>query len=109
MRLLWSTVSVPFVVRDGYIRRDVFASHDAQAMQKARQERDRNLLVACAAACLSLLLSLLEYVTRFATVRAAITGEAFFAAGRNVVALLSRNAMDAFGVWWVPGVWWGGV
>ncbi|KAG2437308.1 hypothetical protein HXX76_005965 [Chlamydomonas incerta] len=73
-----------------------------QAMQKARQERDRNLLVACAAACLSLLLSLVEYVTRFATVRAAITGEAFFAAGRNVVALLSRNAMDAFGVWWLP-------
>ncbi|KAG2453175.1 hypothetical protein HYH02_002499 [Chlamydomonas schloesseri] len=73
-----------------------------QAMQKARQERDRNLLFACAAACLGLLLSLVEYVTRFATVRAAITGEAFFAAGRNVVALLSRNAMDAFGVWWLP-------
>jgi hypothetical protein len=32
-------------------------------------------------------------------VRAAISGEAFFAAGRSVVGLLSRNAMDAFGVW----------
>lgn len=70
-------------------------------MEKARKERGENLLAACAAACLSLLLGLIEYVTRFATVRAAITGEAFFAAGRNVVNLLRRNFMDAFGVWWV--------
>ncbi|GFR47647.1 hypothetical protein Agub_g9390, partial [Astrephomene gubernaculifera] len=73
-----------------------------QAMEKARQERDRNLLAACAAACCSLLLSLLEFVTRFATVRAAVTGEAFLTAGRGVVQLLKRNAMDAFGVWWLP-------
>ncbi len=75
-------------------------------MEKARKERGDNLFAACAAACLSLLLGLMEYVTRFATVRAAITGEAFFAAGRNVVNLLRRNFMDAFGVWWVRGLAW---
>ncbi|EFJ50294.1 hypothetical protein VOLCADRAFT_103885 [Volvox carteri f. nagariensis] len=69
-----------------------------QAIQKARREQGNNIVAACVAACLSVLLALMEFVTRFATVRAAITGEAFFTAGRNVVALLSRNAMDAFGV-----------
>ncbi|KAG2485912.1 hypothetical protein HYH03_015356 [Edaphochlamys debaryana] len=73
-----------------------------QALQKARKESSRNLVFACAAACLQLLLTFAEFVTRFATVRAALTGEAFMAAGRNVVALCARNAMDAFGVWWLP-------
>ena len=35
----------------------------------------------------------------FATMRCALSGEAFWTAGRNVVALLKRNALDAFGVW----------
>ncbi|GLC69971.1 hypothetical protein PLESTF_000905200 [Pleodorina starrii] len=69
-----------------------------QAMEKARRERGQNLIAACATVCLSLLLALVEFVTRFATVRAAITGEAFMDAGRNVVPLLTRNAMGAFGV-----------
>lgn len=37
-----------------------------------------------------------------AQVRMAMTGEAFVNAGRGVVDLLARNAMDAFGVWWLP-------
>jgi hypothetical protein len=36
-------------------------------------------------------------VTKFATVRAAITGEAFFEAGRNVTDLLMRNFLKAYG------------
>lgn len=73
-----------------------------QAIEKARKESRTNLAMACAAACLSLLLAFVEYITRFATIRAAITGEAFMLAGRNVVGLLKRNAMNAFGVWWLP-------
>lgn len=57
-----------------------------------------DLLSACAAA----VLSLLEGITKFATVQMAITGEPFFTAGRRVVALLSRNLMDTAAVWWLP-------
>ncbi|GLI62333.1 hypothetical protein VaNZ11_004941 [Volvox africanus] len=71
-------------------------------LKKLRRDSTTNLFAACLAACLSMLLTLVEFVTQFATVRAAITGEGFLAAGRNVVALLKRNFMDAFGVWWLP-------
>jgi hypothetical protein len=42
--------------------------------------------------------SAVEYVTKFATVRMAVTGEPLLAAGRGAVDLLKRNFMDAFGV-----------
>jgi hypothetical protein len=32
----------------------------------------------------------------------AMTGQRFFDAGRSVVELLARNAMDTLGVWWLP-------
>jgi len=44
----------------------------------------------------------IEYLTKFATVRMAMTGQRFFDAGRSVVDLLARNAMDTLGVWWLP-------
>jgi len=44
----------------------------------------------------------IEYLTKFATVRMAMTGQRFFDAGRSVVELLARNAMDTLGVWWLP-------
>jgi hypothetical protein len=51
-------------------------------------------LLAC---CLQCIWGLIEYITKFATVRAAITGEAFFEAGRNVTQLLTRNFLKAYG------------
>lgn len=73
-----------------------------QALEKARQEREHNILFGILAGCLSFLYALAEFATRFAIVWIAITGESFLAGGRNVVALLTRNFMDAFGVWWLP-------
>ncbi len=35
-------------------------------------------------------------------VRMAITGEAFYDAAHGVVDLMKRNALNAFGVWWLP-------
>jgi len=32
----------------------------------------------------------------------AITGQGFFSAAGSVVKLLSKNSLDAFGVWWIP-------
>ena len=41
--------------------------------------------------CLECIYSLVEYLTKFATVRMAITGEAFFDAARRATDLLTRN------------------
>jgi len=76
------------------------------ALQRAREQRDRagegSLLLDILSACADGLLSLMEGVTKFTTVQLAITGQPFFAAGRSVVALLSRNLLDTAGVWWFP-------
>ena len=45
---------------------------------------------------------LVEFLTKFATVRAAITGEAFLAAGRSATDLLKRNFLKAYAVWFIP-------
>ena len=60
-----------------------------RARQEARNEG--NLLVSIATFCLECIYSLVEYLTKFATVRMAITGEAFFDAARRATDLLTRN------------------
>ena len=49
-------------------------------------------------------LQLVEYLTKFATVFLAITGDAFFTAGRKVTDLLVRNLLNTFAstVWFTP-------
>jgi len=54
------------------------------------------------ASCLS---SLLEYLTKFATVGAAITGEGLIPAGKRVTDLLARNFLEAFATTvWFPSM-----
>mmetsp|Transcript_4149 Transcript_4149/g.6836 ORF Transcript_4149/g.6836 Transcript_4149/m.6836 type:complete len:557 (-) Transcript_4149:830-2500(-) len=99
-------------------------SYLRQLLEKARQEAGNNILWYIVAAVLSFLYDVLESITIFATVRMAMTGAAFMDAAHDVVALLKRNFLDAFGVWWLPplilqncafvaslafaGVMWGG-
>ena len=64
--------------------------------QENRQNGE-NLLWSLLSCCLQCIWGLIEYITKFATIRAAITGEAFFEAGRNVTDLLMRNALKAYG------------
>lgn len=61
------------------------------------------LLAACLASCLA---GIIEFLTKFATVFTAITGDPFFAAGRQVTDLLARNFLDAFAstIWFIPTV-----
>ncbi|CAG9465204.1 unnamed protein product [Pedinophyceae sp. YPF-701] len=78
--------------------------------QSIRNARERNrgdglaqilyCLFLMAAQCLT---ELIEYITKYATVYAAISGDAFLQAGRDIIDLLKRNVLDAFTVWWVPG------
>lgn len=60
--------------------------------------------MACVKGLMECINQLIEYLTKFAIVRMAITGEAFFTAGRAATDLLSRNFLKSFGVWWFPPV-----
>lgn len=71
------------------------------AANSARSNND-NLLACLMRALLECIYQLIEYITKFAVVRLAITGEAFFDAGRNAADLLSRNFLKSVGVWWFP-------
>ena len=62
--------------------------------QENRQNGE-NLIWSLLSCCLQCIWGLIEYITKFATIRAAITGEAFFEAGRNVTDLLMRNFLKA--------------
>ena len=46
-----------------------------------------------------MLLSVVEYLTKFATIWAAIRGGSFLDSGRGVTELLKRNAIDSLRVW----------
>jgi hypothetical protein len=72
-----------------------------QAAESARRQGGGLLacLIASVVACVSEILRLL---TRFATVRCAITGEDFMAAARSVTDLLARHSLSAYGVWRFP-------
>lgn len=73
------------------------------AMERARQSRDGDNILFCLVSCvMECFMQLVEFLTKFATVRAAITGEAFLSAGRSVTDLLARNFLKAYAVWWIP-------
>ena len=64
---------------------------------KENRQNGENLIWSLLSCCLQCIWGLIEYITKFATIRAAITGEAFFEAGRNVTDLLMRNFLKAYG------------
>ena len=67
-----------------------------------KMQRERNIfsiLLGCIMACL---LELIEFLTKFATIRCAVTGEAFCEAARNATDLLKRNLLPTVGVWYFP-------
>lgn len=70
--------------------------------------RNRNLLAGLfcmVTSCIAnLLLSLVEYLTKFATIWAAIKGDSFLDSGRKVSDLLKRNMLDSLRIWWFPQV-----
>lgn len=72
------------------------------ALEELRKRAESNVFLYCFFVLISFVYTLVEMVTKFATVRLAITGEGFMVASKNVVDLLHRNFLDAFGVWWLP-------
>ena len=55
------------------------------------------------AACAECVFALVSFVSKFATIRMAITGDGFCDAANDVSALLKRHFMSSYGVWWLPG------
>mmetsp|Transcript_40215 Transcript_40215/g.119884 ORF Transcript_40215/g.119884 Transcript_40215/m.119884 type:complete len:331 (+) Transcript_40215:135-1127(+) len=72
------------------------------ALEELRKKAQENVLLYCLFVLVQFLFTLVEMVTKFATVRIAITGEAFWPATRGVASLLQRTFLDTFGVWWFP-------
>ena len=77
----------------------LFLGSDRSMSCRAQENRQNgeNLIWSLLSCCLQCIWGLIEYITKFATIRAAITGEAFFEAGRSVTDLLMRNFLKAYG------------
>lgn len=71
-------------------------------LDQLKKNAEKNIFFYCFYILCSYLFTLVELVTKFATVRLAITGETFLEASRGVTDLLSRNFLNTFGVWWFP-------
>ncbi len=72
-----------------------------QAAESARQ-RGQGLLACLVTSLLACVAEILRLLTRFATVRCAVTGQGFMDAARGVTDLLARNALSSYGVWRFP-------
>lgn len=77
-----------------------------EASDRAAREPDAGVLATVLSFCAQCIGGAIEYLTKFATVFMAITGDAFFAAGRRVTDLLARNMLEAFAstIWFTPMV-----
>jgi len=72
-------------------------------MQRFKRQREQAGLVAALMDCLvACVLTAIEQLTKFTTVYMSMTGKSFLSSGSQVVDLLTRNAMDAYNVWWIP-------
>lgn len=74
------------------------------ATDQARQSTQEggNLLLSLVACVLECIYSLIEFLTKFATIMSAIIGEPLLESGRRVTDLLVRNLLKTVGVWWFP-------
>jgi len=77
-----------------------------QATERMRRDEDNrgNVLVCLLSSCLECLYAIIEYISKFATLQAAMTGAAFCDAASSVTDLLTRNFLAAYGTYAFPGM-----
>lgn len=75
-----------------------------KAAEKMKRENEDSWFWWLVNCCAQAIISLLEWITEFATVHMAITGESFWEAGKDTVQMLQRNFINAYAVWWVPPI-----
>lgn len=69
-----------------------------------RARRQRGNIVMCLVACvLECVYQFIEFISKFATIMAAITGMSFCDSAHEVTDLLKRNFLSSYAVWWMPG------
>mmetsp|Transcript_17844 Transcript_17844/g.21396 ORF Transcript_17844/g.21396 Transcript_17844/m.21396 type:complete len:587 (+) Transcript_17844:156-1916(+) len=71
------------------------------AIRKA-QERNDGILTCILAMFASCIMTMLEQITKFGTIMAAITGQAFCDSAGQATELLVRNFLSSYAVWWLP-------
>jgi len=86
----------------------VIADIIRNAADKVSQGGDRSsifnvLMRVVVAVVLDCVASIVEYLTKFTTIMASITGENFCSSARATYDLLARNFLSSLAVWWVPG------
>jgi hypothetical protein len=74
----------------------------ARKVADSARSRNGNFIACIIASLVACMSEILRFLTRFATVRLAITGEEFMTAARSVTALLARHSLSAYGVWSFP-------
>ena len=76
------------------------------AAERMRRDEDNrgNILVCLVTTCLECIYAIIEYISKFATLQAAMTGAAFCDAAANVTDLLQRNFLAAYGAYAFPGM-----
>lgn len=65
--------------------------------------RRRSLFCALCSWPIQLLLTVLEKLTNFSTIRMAMSGEQFMSASKDVCTLLARHGLSTINLWWLPG------
>ncbi|GFR42645.1 hypothetical protein Agub_g3582 [Astrephomene gubernaculifera] len=72
-------------------------------IRRSLERASRKNIICCIINCVAQpLLAMMEKFTRFATIAAAITGDAFVPAAKSVFDTLKRNFLQTYSVWWVP-------
>merc|ERR1712168_1586771 len=64
--------------------------------------RERNIFAVILFCILNCIFRLVEYLTKFATIMVAITGQSFCEGAQSATDLLKRNFMSSYAVWWFP-------
>ena len=75
-----------------------------QAMDRAREENEQNLLLCMVQSCLECIWQFIEYLSKFAMLQASMTGEAFCDAASSIFDILQRNFLLAYGTYAFPSM-----
>eukprot|EP01024_Parvocaulis_polyphysoides_P028953 TRINITY_DN2610_c0_g2_i1.p1 TRINITY_DN2610_c0_g2~~TRINITY_DN2610_c0_g2_i1.p1 ORF type:complete len:538 (+),score=39.64 TRINITY_DN2610_c0_g2_i1:130-1614(+) len=70
--------------------------------EKVRRKGGKGILTILVCCFVNCIISLFEFMTKFATIYMAITGDGFCKAARGVVVILKNNLLSAIGIWWIP-------
>jgi len=78
-----------------------------QAARNMRREAARQggaaALLACLCECfIACVADIIEFLSKFALIEAAVTGLAFWQAGKQATAMLKRHFATSYTVWWLP-------